>query len=995
MVPEPGDPRPDETQPYRMLIPGTVISHYKIIERIGAGGMGVVYQALDTRLDRHVALKFLPPHLLCDREARERFELEAKAASALSHANVTTIHEIDEVEGQCFIVMEYVDGKTLGQMVSEDRLAPEQILDFAIQIGTGLAAAHKQEVTHRDIKPENIKITPDGTVKIMDFGLAKLKDATRLTKPGTTLGTLPYMSPEQLQGKSTDHRSDIFSFGVVLYEMIAGRRPFKGETEGEIVYSILNETPEPLARYKAAMPDGFQRIVDKALSKDKDERYQHADDLVADLRHEKRLLQSTETLPVSGRVSESSPRNKLLRILLPALAVAVAVLLIFIFEPFRFEVGPRHEAAAQENSLAIMYFENMPDPEDMDKSARMITALLITDLSESEHMYVISRQRLYDILKFLGKEDLKSIDRTVASEVAEKAGVKWILTGSILQIEPNWVVTADISETASGKIVGTQRVVGEQGENIFSLVDRLSSAVKADLALPEAAGGEVDRPVADVTTHSAEAYRYYLEGLDYGWKFYWPEALESFSKAIEYDSTFAMAYYRLGGLSSGEDRLRYAAKALQYADDVGHKERYYLTGFHAYATGDYATAVAILEEAAEKYPDDKEIRFTLAVVYEDRLHLYERAIANFTKAIEIDPMYKIAYNALAYTYHHTGDFDRSIWAINKYIAIAPDEPNPYDTRGDLYAYNGNLDDAIASYRKALEIKPDFPGSAEKLGHMHLFKREYDQAESYYKQLASGADKQNRALGRLALALIPAHQGKFEEALRILDDGLAADRMDEYQGFYNAMKHGKKSEMYTIRKQADRAEPEAKLFCDIAGRAFPYDVVSYRPIHVLRLARAGRFDKADEVVEALRNDIEASGQTGLLNNYWNAQAYIELARGNWPEAVSCFERAIEIDPTPTFHADIRRGQAYLEAGRLADAVAVLEDAMGRYDDNRAYNPAFSVRTHYSLGRAYEGSGWTEKANGQYEEFLNIWKDADPGVPEIEDARRRLAHLKGTS
>jgi tetratricopeptide (TPR) repeat protein len=990
----PGEGRFDETRSFKVLTPGTLISHYKIIEKIGEGGMGVVYRALDTKLGRRVALKFLPGHLLCDPEAKERFEHEAKAASALSHANITTIHEIDEVEGRCFIVMEYVGGKTVKDMIKEKDLDVGDILDTAIQIGKGLDAAHKHGVVHRDIKADNIKVTPDGTAKVMDFGLAKLKDATKVTKKGTTMGTLPYMSPEQVEGKDLDQRSDIFSFGVVLYEMITGRLPFSGDSEQGTTYAILSHTPEPLARFKSGLPEGMQHIMDKALAKDKRERYQHVDEMVADLEHEKRLLDSS-TVVTAGLQAMPRSRRNLVRIVLPIAAIAVVVLLLLIFEPFRLEVGPRDEAIAQGNSMAVMYFENVHDPGDADKTAQMMTALLITDLSESEYMYVISRQRLYDILKLLGKADLKTIDRTVASEVAERAGVKWMLTGSILQTDPVWVVTADISETSTGKILATQRVTGEKGEDIFATVDRLSAAIKADLALPKAAGEEPDWPVADVTTHSAQAYRYYLEGVDAGWKFYQGDARRSLEKAIEYDSTFAMAYYWLGGVTSGQERLEYAAKGLAYADKASNHEQYYLKGFYAEASGDYDRAAEILEEAIAKYPDDKELFFTLGYIYDWKLHQLDRAIEYYSRALEIDPMYKIAYNSLAYAYHLAGNFDKSIWAINKYIELAPDEANPYDSRGDLYAYQGDLDNAIASYKEALEIKPDFWTSMEKLGYMYMFRREYDEAEAWFRRNAGSADNTIRSLARYDLAMIPTHQGKFRKAVEVVDDGLAADRMDGYSGIYKALKQGLKSEMYAVKEEYDSAEVEVTLFCEMTKEASPRDVVYYRYLHVLRLARSGRFAEGEEMAERIRQDIEAAGRPDVMNEYWVALAFIEMVRGNADKAISYFEKAREVNPTPIFHIEIRRGQTYLEAGRLAEAVEILERALSRYDEDQASNPAFSVRTHYYLGRAYEESGWRDKAIEQYEYVLDTWRDADPGIPVVEETRRRLAALKGSS
>jgi tetratricopeptide (TPR) repeat protein/predicted Ser/Thr protein kinase len=973
----------------KSLTPGSQISHYRIIEKIGEGGMGVVYKAEDIKLDRTVALKFLPPHLLCDAEARARFEHEAKAASALNHPSIATIHEIDEVEGQCFIAMEYLEGGSLKAQL-EKRLSLTEILTLAIQIGEGLNAAHESGVTHRDIKPDNIILTRRGTAKIMDFGLAKLRGVTRLTRTGTTLGTLRYMSPEQIQGKELDQRSDIFSFGVVLYEMVTGNLPFKGEYEEAVLYSVLNETPDPLARYRADVPEGMQRIADRALTKDPEERYQHADDMVAELRHEKRLLETGAVKTTQAGAARPAPKRSLLRILVPAVIVALVLILIFVFEPFRIEMGPDKQALAQENSLAIMYFENIPDPADTAKIAQMATALLITDLSESEYVYVISRQRLYDILRLLGREGEKSIDESVAAEVAEKAGARWILTGSILKTEPNIVLTSDISETSTGRIIGAQQATGKEGEDVFAVVDRLSTAVKADLALPDPARSESDRPVAEVTTRSQEAYRHYLEGVDYHRKLYEQEAIASFEKAIRLDSTFAMAYYGMARLKGGAERRELTAKAMKYVDRVSRRERYFLRAWDARVSYRYEAAAQILEEAIRKYPDDKEAFYTAAIRYNQQQE-YDKAIAHLTRAIEIDPLFAVAYNQLAYAYHYAGDLEKSIWAINRYIELAPDEANPYDTRGEIYASNGRLDDAIKSFEEALAIKAGFVVSIRNLGNMYLFKRDYERAERYYQILASSALKSDRSLGRYCLSLIPCHQGRFGKALKILDEGLAADDLEGYDEGYKAGKLVLRALIHRQRNEPELAVTEVKLASEIYHNAYPSATIYERHKVICFLAEAGNLEEAEEIARSLKEDIDANPDVGDAS-YWWAVGSIDVARGDLGKAVSHFMRAVELNPDPPFHYTYMLGRAFLQAGRLEDAVETLEKVLSDYSTLRARLPTLSVKAHYLLGLAYEQSGWTNKATEQYEEFLEIWKDADPGITEIEDARQRLARLR---
>jgi len=835
-------------------------------------------------------------------------------------------------------------------------------------------------------------LTQEGQVKIMDFGLAKLKGATKLTKSRSTLGTAAYMSPEQASGEEVDSRSDIFSFGVVLYELLTGQLPFQGEHQAAIVYSIVNEEPQPVARFNNKVSQELERIASKTLAKEKEERYQHIDDLLADLRREKKTLEYVKTTQIPPEVIAPKPKKKVLPFIIPASIVFVLILMFLILKPFKFQIAPEEKAIAEENSLAIMYFENMVDPEDNDRTAQMITALLITDLSESQYMRVVSRQRLYDILKLLGKEDLKVIDKTVASEVAGKAGVKWILTGSILQTEPNFVLTSDISEAETGGILTTQRIAGEEGEDLFAVVDKLSAEIKNDLSLPEAAKKELDRPVADVTTHSPEAYRYYLEGVDYGFKLYWAEAEKSLEKALELDSTLVMAYYYLAGLKGSEEAKRLLTKAMKYLDKASEKEKHYIKGLYAFRSRDYLQAIDECQKVIERYPDEKEAFWTMGQIYQFGLNNLDKAIYYHKKVIEIDPLYKTAYNSLAYAYDDIGDFEKSIWAINKYISIAPDEANPYDSRGELYAFNGKIEQAIESFKKAEEIKPGF--SLADLGHMYLLKREYAKAESCYKELSSSSEKGTRSQGRTYLALIPLYQGKLEEALKVLNDGIAADRMEQTERQDNVNKHFLKARIYEEKKNLEMALKEAELCTEIHKKAYPEAAVNMRDYYAYILAESGKNAKAEEVVRALKKNIEEKNPA-LMYSYWLALGTIEQAKGNTNTAVTYNEKAAEEAPSPLFHVRFFLASAYLESGRLGEAVSELEKVLSRYDELRAFFAIWAVKAHYLLALAYEKSGWNKKAIEKYEEFLEIWKDADPEIREVEDARKRLEKLRAES
>jgi len=390
---------------------GKTISHYKILEKLGEGGMGVVYKAQDLRLPRLVALKFLPKSFLSNQEAKTRFENEAKAASTLNHPNITTIYEIDEVENECFIAMEYIEGKSIKKLIEEKSLSLKEVIDIAIQVCEGLAVAHETGIVQRDIKSDNIMVTSRGQVKIMDFGLAKLKGASKVTKTGSTLGTLPYMSPEQVQGIEVDRRSDIFSLGVVLYEMITGQLPFKDEHEAAIIYSILNETPEPLARYKSNVPGKLQRVVEKALAKDKGLRYQHADELAADLR---RLTSSSGPVPAT--------RWRGVLVLLALIAVLVLISAVLTFKPWRIVIKPAAEIVSHKR-VVVVPFQNQTGDVSLNPLGRMVADWTTQSLLQTGLAEVIPPERLSQL------EETKNIRAIVKS-----TGASTLVMGSYYKL---------------------------------------------------------------------------------------------------------------------------------------------------------------------------------------------------------------------------------------------------------------------------------------------------------------------------------------------------------------------------------------------------------------------------------------------------------------------------------------------------------------------------------------------------------------------------------
>jgi serine/threonine protein kinase/tetratricopeptide (TPR) repeat protein len=962
---------------------GKTISRYRIVEKLGEGGMGEVYLAVDTELERKVALKFLSRKAATDPDAMTRFKQEARATAALNHPNIVTVYEVGRYEDQSFIAMAYVDGEPLSDELSGG-LPVERALDIALQACDGLEKAHRAGIVHRDIKPDNILIDSDGRVKILDFGIATFGETDGSLSTESTAGTAHYMSPEQARGEEVDARSDVFSLGAVLYEALTGKRPFRGAHVEAVRYAVLNESPEPLTSLNPSVPEELERVVLKALSKERDERYESAGELGAD-------IEAVRSEMTTGKVKLTSKR-----LAIPGTVLLLAVAAVFILNPFKVKISSEQDAVAGQNTIAIMYFENLAQEGDPQRLGEIITNLLITNLSQTQSLKVVSSQRLYDILKISGKEGAKVIDRTTATEVAKTAGARWMMLGSILQVEPHLVVTSQLIDVQTGNIEKSLRLMGTPGESVFQVVDRMTGDTRTDLALSPPKGVEQPKPLADVSTGELDAYRYYVEGLELEYKYYSVEACESFEKAAESDPTFAMAHYhcamnafRAGNLRAGQAALE---KAMKFSDRVSERERLYIQALDASWGNRKNEAVAMWKQILDMYHDEKEALWNLASYYRE-IGNYETSLAYYRKILAIDPFHKGTYNSLAYLYDDMGNFEKSVEAINRYIELAPDEANPYDSRGDLYAFHGDLDRAIASYQKAVEIKPDFYASVIKLGNMYLFKGQYELAEAQYLKLLESEDPSTRSKGRRYPAMVKWYQGKLREAVEELETAIEADKEDGYRAEQHMQKFSMRSAIYTDRKQFDRALTEARIRSDILRRIFPRLSAKINLGLANVCAHNGDLSQAESLIgfyESVLDTLSHDAQS----SYYRAKGTIALKNQD-PESASVhWEKAIGLSPAdfPTRH-DL--AIAYLGSNRVKEAISILEAALTRYDESRLQSPYLAARGHYTLGLAYQAAEKNNDAMEQFQRFLKICGSADPELDEVPDAKERIEELRKSS
>ncbi len=670
------------------------------------------------------------------------------------------------------------------------------------------------------------------------------------------------------------------------------------------------------------------------------------------------------------------------------LAVA-AVIIILILKPWQIEFHSTKEAKALENRLAILHFENLVIPDDPNRTGEIITDLLITDLSQSEYIQVLSYQRLNDIFKLIGRQDGNGSYKNTSSRVAELGQANWILTGKIHQIEPQLIITAQLTNISSDDIIQSYQIEADTNEDVFELVDRLTKNIKKDLSLPSAAMEELDSPIADVTTHSQKAYLHYLEGIDFYSRFYNNEARRSFEMALEYDSTFAMVYYYLSSLNNASAR-DLILKAVEYSDKINIKEQIYIRSREASISGKDSLAMEYLGKIIKQYPDEKRALYQLGM-YEYQYAGPQQAIVLFEQVIGIDPLDTRTLNELAYMYNNVGEFDKAIETANRYIKISPDDANPYDTRGELFAKNGKLDEAIESYEKATSIKPDFGNyyAMLSLGRLYIFSGNYSKAQECFQEIIIKGNRLSRSLARTFMATIPLYQGKLDEALKILEDGIIVDKMELATAGDNgaeSYKHYIKGRICVEKGELEIAAAEIKEAIRVHNIVFSANRPAFRCMYAEVLAEGGDFEAAEEIINVLKKEYQA-GEKPAQSGYWYAVGSIEFIKENYWQAVEALKKCAAAGPY--FDFEILLAKALVKSGDYNGAISLYEKLLSDYTVMfRLYQSIEAVKAYYYLGIAYENTNQLEKAKSQYKIFLSIWKNADYEFDDINDTKKRL-------
>jgi len=979
----------------------TFADRYQIIEELGKGGMGKVYKAQDTEIKEKVALKLIKPEIAADKKTIERFQNELKLSRKISHRNVCRMFDLNKEDGSYYITMEFVDGEDLKSMIRmSGQLSIGTAIRISKQVCEGLAEAHSLGVIHRDLKPSNIMIDKSGNAKIMDFGIARSLKAKGITGAGVMIGTPEYMSPEQVEGKEVDQRTDIYSMGVILYEMVTGRVPCEGETALTVAVRHKSEEPADPKQHNPHISDDLSRVILKCLEKGKEARFQSAGELRSALTNIEEGIPTTEHVipertPLTSR--EITVKFSMKKAFVPVLVfIAVIVIGIVIWR-----LVPSKETVAiptDKPSLAVLYFENNTGDENLDHWRKMFADLLITDLGQSKHLSVLPGDRLYKILSQLDQLEAKTYSSDVLKEVANQGGVKYVLVGKYAKMGDTFRIDCMLQDAGTGELVNTLRTeaVGEQ--DVFAKVDTLTSDIKSNFNLSRSQIAEdIDYDVQQITTASPEALKYFSEADKHRDAGREREAIPLLERAVEIDPEFALAYRAMGmayrNLGFRTEAEKHLQKALELSDRLSERIRYQIQGSRYLANETtYDRAIEAFEKKLNLYPDDQNANHNLGVLY-SYIGEWEKAVERYEYLVKTGSEYLYTHANLAGNCENLGLIAKARRILDNYIENIGD--SAYVRRASAWNYRiqGKFDLALQEINKALMLEPTHHANLGAFGNIFLHMGEWDKAKLEYEKILKLAEPYN-SWGFQRLALLFQIRGKFEDSKELWKKGLALSKkfvekpwIRGWRGYlaYAESVTGNHAEaLELLEKNWQSAVEDEHLGSQrgtLISKGFTY-------------LNMGDLDKAQEMADKHKIMAEQAMNRRYIRNTYHLQARIEIEKGNYTLATDHLKKALPLlakDSAAWLVMTDALALAYYKSGALEKAREEYE-RLQSFPFGRDRYGDYYAKSFYMLGMVYQDLGDKAKAIENYEEFLELWKEADPGFPEVEGAQKRLSDLK---
>jgi serine/threonine protein kinase/Flp pilus assembly protein TadD len=980
----------------------TFAGKYQIIEELGQGGMGRVYKALDTTVNEKVALKLIKPEIAVDKKTIERFKNELKFARKIRHKNVCQMYDLNTEEGSYYITMEYVTGQDLKGLIRQSgRLAVETGISITKQICDGLEEAHRLGVVHRDLKPSNIMIDRDGSARIMDFGIARSVERKGLTGAGVMIGTPEYMSPEQVESKETDQRSDIYSLGVILYEMVTGRVPFEGDTPFTVGVKHKSETPTDPKELNAQIPEDLSRVIMKCLEKDKEKRYQDAGEVRAEIaRIEEGMPTAVREIPkgkplTSREITITVGPKKLFIPVLVVMALVIAAVIIWQFMPKKESVA----VPSGKPSLAVLYFKNNTGEKSLDHWRTMLSNLLIADLTQSKHIRVLSEDRLFNILSELNQIDAETYTSEVLDQVASQGGVNHILQGAYAKAGDEFRINVMLQDASTSELIGSESVAGVGESSIFTMVDDLTRRIKTNFDLSdEDIASDIDKEVGLVTTNSPEAYRYYVEGIKYDIKGDYRKVIENMEKAVAIDPEFASAYnamaWSYANMGYFAEERKYLQKAMELSDRLSDREKYLIQGnFYYRSVTTSHKAQDALERLVEIYPNDISGNNLLGILY-GRLGEEERAVERYQVCIDNETKDVVIFLNQSSAYRAMGMYDKAAHVIEAYLNNIGSHVMAHRRLAQLHRLQGNFDLALAEVEKAMKLSPTSWQNFLSRGDVFLYMGDLEKAEEDYRKPLEKDEPVAHVSGLVGFATLNLRQGKFQETRAYVKDGLEqAEKLGQNVWLRNWQTY--MAYMEIIFGHPDRA---LQILNEMYNSAVKDENFGQQLTALREMGRA--YLEMDDINEAqnIANKLEQKAEDALnkkiIRNYYFIMGLIELKKNNYSQAIKFIQMGLPLLPANSgLHLQFTDflGLAYYKAGDLENAMRAYEKITSLTTGRIEFADIF-VKSFHMLGKIYEDQGIMAKAIENYETFLDLWKDADPGIAEVEDAKKKLVILR---